>query len=113
MSLNKQQRQRLETYRLFHQRPPRPVDLLKRVAPQLVAFLLLALFSLVAAVVQTGFFATFWFIFFGAVLGATAAVLVHLFVSLRVWPLIEQITDWNHVDELHRAMSPDETSLTH
>ena len=102
MKLTKPQRQRLETYWLFHQRPPRRADQIKRIAPQMAMLGLLAAAAMAMAFLTGGAASIIWFVLFGYIAGMATAAFAVVYTKFSLWPMIEAITDWERVEDLRR-----------
>jgi hypothetical protein len=107
VKLTPHQRNRLHTYWKFHRKPPTGADQMKRIAPQLGMFGLLCAIAAAGAFVDDPLMSRLALVMLGLFVGMATSAVAYVRMTLHQWPLVEHITDWNLVEELHNENAPD------
>jgi hypothetical protein len=108
MDLTPRQRERLISYCMWREKSPTRKDLLKRIIPGLVGYTVLVisaslgiLFGVLMNQVTVAIMSVLLLGFFA---GLACATITHVMLTLEMWPLVEEITDWDRVEELKRHL---------
>lgn len=107
MKLTPQQRTRLISYWMFHQKPPTRLDLIKRIAPQIGMFALLCALAVSGTFVDDPITSGFALVMLGFFVGGATASIVLVMTTFHMWPMVEHITDWERVEDLKRENGPE------
>jgi hypothetical protein len=106
MNLTARQRDRLVSYCMWHEKAPTRADLLRRIMPGLLAYGLLIVIAATGIVfgllIGEAVITTLSVLLLGYFAGLASATTAHVLVSIEMWPLVEEITNWDRVSELKR-----------